>query len=485
MALDILIVDDEQDIRELIAGILEDEGYQTRLAGESEGALKEVEKRLPSLIILDIWLQNSKRDGLEILKIVKNHHKNLPVVMISGHGNIETAVAAIKLGAYDYIEKPFQTDKLLLLVARATEAERLRQENEELRKKAGFVEDLTGGSAAITNLKQTIKKVAPTNSRVMISGPTGSGKAVVARLLHQNSQRAAGPLMIINAANIRADNMEQELFGVELNGKVVKTGVFERAHGGTLLLDKVDDMPMTTQAKILRVLTDQRFMRVGGNKEVKVDVRVMSTSGTDLRQAIQDGEFREDLYHRLNVVGIEVPPLSDHRDDIPSLVERFLDQASVSTGYQKKAFSDDVIASLQAYEWPGNVRELKNLVERLLILSHGGTYSEEETIGINLLPPEIRGEAPTVSGNSDDANLMFNSLKEARQIFEREYIRFHLSRFGGNVSKTAEFIGMERSALHRKLKLLGLTVYSRVQVQGWVDKEGGAHLEVKKMTRSG
>ncbi|MEE8295884.1 MAG: sigma-54 dependent transcriptional regulator [Sphingomonadales bacterium] len=491
MALDILIVDDEQDIRELIGGILNDEGYSTRLAAESETALAEVESRLPSLVILDIWLRNSKRDGLEILKILKNRNKNLPVVMISGHGNIETAVAAIKLGAYDYIEKPFQTDKLLHLVNRATETERLRQENERLKKKAGHVEDLTGTSPTMVQLKQTISRVAPTNSRVMISGPTGAGKAVVARLTHQQSARASGAFLIINAATIRPDNMEQELFGVELNGRVVKTGVFERAHGGTLLLDMVEEMPFETQAKILRVLTEQRFIRVGGSKEVQVDVRVMSTSGNDLQACIQNGTFREDLFHRLNVVTIEVPPLGEHREDIPVLVEHFLDNAAASTGYPKKKITEDAMASLQAYEWPGNVRELKNLIERLLILSQGGGETEKEMISRDLLPANVRGEAPSVQGASSDPNLMFQDLKEARATFEREYIRFHLARFSGNVSRTAEFIGMERSALHRKLKLLGLSVETKISVQAkisvqeWVDKDGKrTQVEVKR-TRSG
>ena len=485
MALDILVVDDEQDIRELIAGILEDEGYSTRTAKDSETAIREVEARLPALVILDIWLQNSKRDGLEILKILKNRHKNLPVIMISGHGNIETAVASIKLGAYDYIEKPFQTDKLLHLVSRATETERLRQENEELRRKAGLVEDLTGNSAAIAGLRQMIGKVAPANSRVLVTGPTGSGKEVIARLIHQKSARANGPFLVINAAGIRPDGMEQELFGVEQNGRVVKTGYFERAHNGTLLLDKVDEMPLPTQVKILRVLTEQRFIRVGGNQEVQVDVRVISTTGAELRKAIKDGQFREDLYHRLNVVTVDVPSLSDHRDDIPLLVEKFLESASASTGYPSKALSDDALAQLQAYKWPGNIRELKNLTERLLILAHGAGQTDKEVISSDLLPPEIRGEAPKVAASSDgDSELMFTSLKEARQIFEREYIRFHLARFSGNVSRTAGFIGMERSALHRKLKLLGLSVFSRVQVTEEQDKKAEpTRIEVKTSSR--
>ncbi|MEE8258110.1 MAG: sigma-54 dependent transcriptional regulator, partial [Sphingomonadales bacterium] len=392
--------------------------------------------------------------------------------------------ASIKLGAYDYIEKPFQTDKLLHLVSRSTEAERLRRENADLRRKAGLVQDLTGSSPVITSLRQTIAKVAPTNSRVLIIGPTGAGKEVVARLIHQGSERAEGPFLIINAASIQPDNMERELFGVEQNGKVVKTGLFERAHGGTLLLDKVDEMPMPTQAKILRVLTEQIFLRVGGTKEVEVDVRVISTTGRVLQEAIQTNEFREDLFHRLNVVSLEVLPLSMHREDIPALIEKFLAAASAATGYPVKTIGDDALARLQAYEWPGNIRELKNLIERLLILSHGSSEIEKNVITAGIIPAEIQGKAPGTSQSEADLNLMFNSLKEARQVFEREYIRFHLSRFSGNVSRTAQFIGMERSALHRKLKLLGLTVYSRVQVKGWVDKESGEE-HIKAKTRSG
>lgn len=460
MALDILIVDDERDIRELIRGILTDEGFSARVAEDSEGALAEIESRVPSLVILDIWLQNSKRDGLEVLKIIKNRHKNLPIIMISGHGNIETAVASIKIGAYDYIEKPFQADKLIHLVLRATETERLRRENEELKRKAGSVDDLTGSSAAVVNLRQLITKIAPTGSRVLIRGATGTGKEVVARLLHHKSERSNGPFLVVSAASIRSESMEQELFGVEQNGRVVKTGLFERAHTGTLLLDRVDDMPMPTQAKILRVLTDQCFARVGGDKEVSVDVRVISTATTDLKAAMASGRFREDIYHRLNVVTLEMPPLADRRDDIPSLVDKFLESASIATGYPKRALSPEILAALQAYHWPGNVRELKNVIERLLIVSYGFQHSKNDQIPISLLPTDILEKQTKENNIQSNQSLMFNALKDARTTFEREYIQFHLSRFSGNVSRTATFIGMERSALHRKIRLLGLTVFS-------------------------
>ena len=324
MALDILIVDDEADIRELIAGILEDDGYQTRTAAESDGALASIESRLPSLMILDIWLQGSRLDGLELLELVKSRHRDLPVIIISGHGNVETAVAAIKKGAHDFIEKPFEVEHLIHVVEKATEAERLRRENEDLRRRAGFVVDLTGRSTAINTVRQSIERVAQTNSRILISGPSGSGKEVVARMIHEKSLRVSGPFIVVGAASMEPQRMEQELFGVEQNGGVVKTGLFERAHGGTLFIDEVADMPLPTQAKILRVLTEQSFVRVGGNKQVKVDVRVVSASSRILPEEIAEGRFREDLYHRLSVVPIGVPALSERRDDIPILCEFLL-----------------------------------------------------------------------------------------------------------------------------------------------------------------
>jgi two-component system nitrogen regulation response regulator NtrX len=454
MALDILIVDDEQDIRDLVSGILEDEGYETRTAHDSEAALKEVEARRPSLIILDIWLQGSKRDGLEILRLVKNRHKELPVIMISGHGNIETAVAAIKLGAYDFIEKPFQTDKLLHLVERATETGRLRRENEELRKKMGVTQDLSGRSTAISNLKASIEKVSPTGSRIMIFGPSGAGKEVAARLIHSKSQRSNGSFVVANSANIEPDQMEHELFGVEQNGKVVKTGLFEQAHGGTLFLDEVADMPIPTQAKILRVLTDQKFNRVGGNKQVQVDIRILSATSSKLEPAIENGLFRGDLYHRLNVVPIHVPSLAERREDIPFLVEQFLETISAATGRANRKISAEAMTVLQAYDWPGNVRQLKNIIEQVIILNHA---DKEDTILVEMLPKEITHSSQDIGANDSGMTIMSAPLREAREAFEREYLRIQITRFSGNISKTAAFIGMERSALHRKLKSLGLT----------------------------
>lgn len=457
MALDILIVDDEADIRELMAGILSDEGYGTRTAGDSDKTLEEIEARRPSLVILDIWLQGSRLDGLELLDIIKEKHPDLPVVIISGHGTIETAVAAIKRGAYDFIGKPFQADQLLLMVERATETDRLRRENEELKERGGFETELTGKSMAINAVRQTIDKVAPTGSRVLISGPPGSGKEVVARLLHTHSKRADGPFVVVNAASMEPDTLESELFGVERDGGVYRTGLFEQAHGGTLLLDEVSEMPLTTQAKILRVLVDQTFERVGGSKRVQVDVRVVSATSKDLRSAIENERFREDLYHRLNVVPIHVPPLTERREDVPLLAEHFMRRIAAASGRPERKFRDDVMARLQSFDWPGNVRQLRNMIERLLILGN----DDRGEITVEMLPVELSGLSSDAGGQGIVTEVMAAPLKEAREAFEREYLKLQIDRFGGNISRTASFVGMERSALHRKLKSLGISTFER------------------------
>jgi len=453
MALDILIVDDEADIRELVSGILDDEGYETRLAGDSDATLAELEARRPSLLILDIWLQGSRMDGLEVLDLVKKRHPDLPVIIISGHGNVETAVTAVKRGAYDFIEKPFKAEHLITTVARATEAERLRRENEELKRRVGLVAELTGDSHQINAVRQSIDRVAPTNARVLFWGPPGSGKEVAARLLHANSTRFRGPFIIVSAASMEPHRMEEELFGIEEDGAVVKTGLFEQAHGGTLFLDEVSDMPLPTQAKILRVLTDQTFERVGGTKRVQVDVRVVSASSRDLRKDIEEGRFREDLYHRLSVVPIHMPALSERREDIPLLAEHFMNTLAAANGRPPRRLSQAAIAALQAYDWPGNARQLRNVVERLLIMSSDG----EEELDLDKLPPELINGAEAFSRDDSEFSLMSSPLKEARESFEREYLKVQITRFSGNISKTANFVGMERSALHRKLKTLGLT----------------------------
>ena len=453
MAAEILIVDDEADIRELVGGILEDEGYVVRFAGDSDGALDAFRARRPDLVVLDVWLQGSRLDGLEILQVITGLDPSIPVVLISGHGTIETAVSALKRGAYDFIEKPFKTERLLLIVQRALEAARLRQENSALRARAVAGDELVGESAAVLQLRAAIERVAPMNSRVMISGPAGSGKEVIARQLHARSQRGQGPFVVISAATIAPERMESELFGEETaDGRPVKIGVFERAHNGTLLLDEVGEMPPETQAKILRVLVEQRFRRMGGSSDVDVDVRVVSSTSRDLREAIAAGRFREDLFHRLNVVPLRAPALSERRDDVPRLIAHFTRRVSEANGVPLRSFGEDALAALQAASWPGNVRELRNLVERMLILAPG---SPAEPIGVDALALDGAGVSE-LAERTGLHNLVSLPLREARELFEREYLAAQITRFGGNISRTASFIGMERSALHRKLKTLGV-----------------------------
>lgn len=453
MRAEILIVDDEADIRDLVGGILEDEGYIVRFAGNSDEALEAFRGRRPDLVVLDVWLQGSKLDGLEILSTINGIDSSIPVVLISGHGTIETAVNALKRGAYDYIEKPFKSERLLLIVQRALEAASLRAEISNLRNKSIVSDELIGQSAAIQHLMTAIEKVAPMNSRVLITGPSGVGKEVVARILHRKSGRANGPFMVISASSIAPENMESELFGEEASdGRPIKIGVFERAHNGTLLLDEVAEMPRETQSKILRVLVEQSFRRVGGVRPIEVDVRVISSSARDLRMAINNGQFREDLYHRLNVVPLPVPPLSDRRDDVPALTEYFSKRISETNGVPNRVFSDEAMAALQAASWHGNVRELRNLVERVLILA-ATPVSEPISVAALSLDGAGVGELADRTGLH---HLVSLPLREARELFEREYLNAQISRFGGNISKTANFIGMERSALHRKLKTLGV-----------------------------
>ncbi len=452
MASDILIIDDEADIRGLVAGILEDEGHGTRTAGDTDKALAEIAMRRPNLVFLDIWLTGSRIDGLTLLDMIKAQHPDLPVVMISGHGNIETAVSAIKRGAYDYIEKPFKADRLVLIAERALEASKLRREVRELRERAGSVNTLIGASIAMNHLRQTIDRVAPTNSRIMISGPSGAGKETVARTIHDLSHRASSPFVVVNAATITPDRMEHELFGTETSSGPRKIGALEEAHGGTLYLDEVADMPRETQGKILRVLIDQNFLRVGGTTRVNVDVRIISSTARDLEREIQEGSFREDLFHRLSVVPLRVPALAERRDDVPALVQHFIEQISHTTGLPVRKVGEDALAVLQAHDWPGNIRQLRNNIERLLILARG---DETQMISADMLPPEI-GEMLPTTPNRGGEHLMSLPLRDAREIFEREYLTAQVNRFGGNISRTAEFVGMERSALHRKLKSLGV-----------------------------
>lgn len=456
MATDILVVDDEDDIRDLVTGILEDEGYETRDAATAHDALAEVQKRRPALVFLDIWLQGSDRDGLAVLDELKKHHEDVPVVMISGHGNVEVAVSAIQRGAYDYIEKPFKTDRLLQVTERAIEVSKLRDKVQELTIKAGGEEKLVGDSLIFRQTVQTAHRIAPANSRIMISGPSGSGKELIAREIHAQSNRSNGPFVILNTGGIEAAHIEEELFGSEAaDGSQRRTGALERAHGGTLYLDEVADMPFETQNKILRVLIDQFFHRVNGATAVKVDVRFISSTARNLEAEIQQGTFRDDLFHRLAVMPLRIPALNERRDDIPMLVDHFMTQISDSQGLPKRPIAEEAMAVLQGHDWPGNIRQLKNNVERLMILAQGEPDTE---ITVEHLPSEIGAYLPSApNGSEGGEQLMAMPLREAREIFEREYLLAQISRFGGNVSKTADFVGMERSALHRKLKSLGVS----------------------------
>ena len=449
MALDILIVDDERDIRELVAGVLEDEGYTTRVAADSDAALAALAERRPSLVLLDVWLQGSRLDGLELLDVLKERDPTLPVLVFSGHGNIDTAVHAIRRGAVDFIEKPFEAERLTLLIARATETDRLRRENATLKERVGTDDELNGTSNAINAVRATLKRVAPTGSRVLITGPAGVGKEIAARMLHNWSPRANAPFITVSSARMDPDRVEDELFGSE-EGDRVRPGLLEQAHGGTLFLDEIADMPVPTQAKILRVLTDQSFTRVGGQRVVRVDVRVVSATARNLANEIAEGRFREDLYYRLNVVPVHLPPLADRREDIPVLADHFVARFANERRARTPTISAEALATLQSFDWPGNVRQLRNIIERTIILAPGDRL---ERIEVDQLPGEVTAAPPS----ANPASLAMGvPLRQARETFEREYLRVQIRRFSGNISRTAAFIGMERSALHRKLKILGI-----------------------------
>jgi two-component system nitrogen regulation response regulator NtrX len=457
MAKDILIVDDEADIRGLVSDILKDENYETRTAGNSDEALKAVADRVPSLLILDIWLQGSELDGLGILEMMKRKYPKMPVIMISGHGNIETAVNSIKMGAYDFIEKPFKEDRLLMIVKRAMEHARLSRENEELKLRGAPEIDFVGTSNVMQQLRSQISKVAPTHSRVVITGEPGTGKEMIARLIHKESARKDGPFVLCNAADLTSDKVEVELFGVEdsnPNGGAEKIGLFEQAHGGTLFIDELADMPMTTQARILRALQEQSFTRQKGEKPVAVDVRVIAASNRDLHVEMEEGRLRKDLYYRLNVVPLKAPSLRERREDISALCQHFLKRAAAVSGLPLRAINEEAMALLQAYEWPGNVRQLRNMMEWLLIMSPDDA---QKAISPKQLPGELYESSPAMLSPEFNADVLSMPLREARELFERQYLSSQISRFGGNISRTSNFVGMERSALHRKLKLLGLT----------------------------
>ena len=452
MALEVLVVDDEADIRELVSGVLEDEGYSVRTAADSTATLDAVEERRPSMVLLDVWLQGSRLDGLQLLQEIKRRDPTLPVLMISGHGNLDTAVAAVREGAVDFIEKPFEAERLIYLVGRATETDRLRRENVALKAQVGLEDQLQGSSVPINTVRATLKRVAPTGSRVLISGPPGVGKEIAARMIHNWSPRAAAPFIVLSAAMMSPDRVEEELFGSETDG-VVRPGLLEHAHGGTLFLDEISDMPLTTQGKILRVLTDQSYHRVGGQRPVKVDVRVLSATSRNLQDEIAAGRFREDLFYRLNVVPVRLPPLRERREDIPELVNHFLARFATERRMAPPSISEEAMAALQAHDWPGNVRQLRNIIERTIILAPGDRVS---CIEVDLLPAEILDNQSAIGGSSTAMAIMGSPLREARESFEREYLKIQIRRFSGNISRTASFIGMERSALHRKLKALGI-----------------------------
>lgn len=452
---DILVIDDERDIRELISDILVDEGFTTRMAGNSDDCMREINAEPPDLMILDIWLKDSRMDGIDILKATKRDNPDIPVVIISGHGNIEIAVAAVKQGAYDFIEKPFNIDQLMVVISRAMEASRLRRENATLRVTDAASSVMMGSSPAFKGLKSQLDKVTRTNGRILLTGPAGSGKEVAARYIHANSDRATQAFVTVNSASIEPERMEDVLFGRETPERGHEPGLLEQAHGGILFFDEIADMPLGTQSKILRVLVDQQFQRVGGSDKVRVDLRVISSTNKDLQEEINSGNFREELYHRLNVVPISVPSLETRREDIPELATHFIEDFNQNQGLPHRVISAEAIALLQTMRWPGNVRQLKNVIERILILGPDTGHIEAGEL------PENEGGSNDDGGFGLPSNLATLPLREARELFEREYLMTQINRFGGNISRTANFVGMERSALHRKLKSLNVVTSSK------------------------
>ena len=463
MADDILIVDDEKDIRALLSMILEDEGYATLQVANAEAAREAILAQPPKLAILDIWMRDSDMDGIELLEWIKSVYPGLPILMISGHGTIETAVQAIQLGAYDFIEKPFKEARLLMTLERALDNARLTQENVELRARvnADTSSELIGNSPIMRAIRHSIEKIAPTASRVLINGPSGSGKEMAARAIHAQSDRSRERFVVANCARLSSDRVDAELFGAEsLQSHRRVVGLFEQAHRGTLYFDEVCDLPLETQGKIVRAVNEQRFRRVGGNTEVAVDVRVISASSKDLECEINEGRLREDLYYRLGVVPLAMPSLVERRDDIPLLAKQITNLIAKQNGVKPIKLSDEIFAAMQGYDWPGNIRQLHNVIETLLIMAPA---DHDQPISLGLLPAEIQNisRQNMVSGMEQ---LMALPLRGAREEFEREYLVTQLRRFGGNISRMAVFIGMERSALHRKMK--ALDIVSDLQEEG-------------------
>ncbi len=455
MLQNILVVDDEADIRGLVADILKDEGYETSLAKNSSEAFKKISEKVPSAVILDIWLKDSDLDGLGILETISRKYPDIPVIMISGHGNIETAVKSLRMGAYDYIEKPFKQDRIVHTIARAIESKQLQKENNELKMQTGSIDLLVGNSPVIAQLKQSIERVAPTGSRVFITGPSGAGKEIMARIIHEKSTKNSGPFIALNASGLSPETVDQELFGTEdnmdINSSPRMIGIFERANGGTLFIDEVTDIPRAAQGKFVRFLQDNSFERVGGNRRIIADVRVIAATSKNVKEEIASGKLREDLFYRLNVVPITAPALRERREDIPQICNNFLNHVAKVKGVPVRKLSDDAIAALQAYEWPGNVRQLRNMIEWLMIMNSG-----DKTVPINseMLPHEVFSSTPAMMTPEINTEIMSMPLRKAREVFERQYLMSQINRFGGNISRTATFVGMERSALHRKLKSL-------------------------------
>ncbi len=457
---DVLIIDDELDIRDIISDILKDEGYSSRVAANSTQAFKSIEEKVPGAIILDIWLQGSELDGLGILEIVKKRYPLMPVIVISGHGTIETAVNAIKMGAYDYLEKPFTHDKLMIVLRRAWESSKLRRENLDLRSKVIDKTELIGNSSVTSKLKSDIEKVAPTAGRVMIHGEIGSGKELAARLIHKKSKKANGPFIVFSPTCMPTDRIQQELFGdserQDNNGMFSKRlSVLEAANNGTLYIDEVSDLPIVAQIKLLKFLQDQVIDKQVQGKQVKLDVRFITATTKNMQSEIASGKFRQDLYYRLNVVPIKIPSLSERKDDVTLLVKYFIKQLAKFSGLKEREFSDETIAALQAYNWPGNVRQLRNIIEWTLIMNP--VYANgNDIVKPDMLPSDVLSNGVTISKPDTNIDMMSMPLRDAREVFERQYLSAQMRRFNNNISKTSSFVGMERSALHRKLKLLNI-----------------------------
>ena len=440
----ILIIDDEKDIRDSISGILNDEGYNSVTAKNSQEALIKINDNTFDIIILDVWLNDSELDGIQLLKEIKKIDAEIPVLIISGHGNIEIAVDAIKNGAYEFIEKPFSSERLLLTIKRSIETSLFKIENKSLKQKNIDDYKFIGDSNTIIKVKQLIDKVAPTSSRVIIYGDSGTGKDLVAKEIHKNSKYSDGNFIIVNSALMEPDGIEEELFGLEENSRIIKQGFFEQANNGTLFIDEIGDMPIQTQSKILRVLTDSSFYRVGSNKPVNVNARLLCSSTENLEKLVENGNFRMDLFHRLNVVSITLPKLSDRTQDIDELIEYFSKIYSTNANSNTSDLRDYIKTNYMNYDWPGNVRELRNIVERYCIIGGKITENKEQ-----------------LDSGFNSKNVISMPLKNARRIFEKNYLESQIQRFNGNISKTASFIGMERSALHRKLKQLGISIDSK------------------------